>query len=240
MNARNDRIRNLGVAGILALAAIVLTTLALPHHASRAEAASAQTTAVVVATKDLAVGTSVSSAIASHALQVKKVALAAVAPDAVTALASAANQVVVQPVFAGEQLTARRLGESSAAGLRSVLAGNQRVIEISGTPQQLLAGTLRDGDHIDIVASVKLGQNGAAAAGVVLRNIVVVNAPTTSSATPTTMQTAAATLAVTDSQVQRLFYVLQNGDWSFVLRPAAHVAATVRPPVTADTVFGAR
>lgn len=239
MNARNDRIRNLAVAGVLALAAVVLTTLALPRRGSKAEAASSQTTAVVVATKDLAVGTSVSSAIGSRALQVRNVPVSAVAPDAVTALASAANQVVVQPVYAGEQLTARRLGESSAAGLRSVLAGNQRVIEIAGTPQQLLSGTLRDGDHVDVVASVKVGQQGAAAAGVVLRNIVVVNAPTTSSAA-TGIQTASATVALTDAQVQRLFYVLQNGDWSFVLRPAARVAATPRPPVTANSVFGAR
>ena len=34
-------------------------------------------------------------------------------------------------------------------------------------------------------------------------------------------------LAVTDSQVQRLFYVMKNADWTFELRPA--IGATNGP-----------
>jgi Flp pilus assembly protein CpaB len=54
---------------------------------------------------------------------------------------------------------------------------------------------------------------------IVLRDLTVLQTPTTSS-TPTTAQPAAVMLAVTDTQVQRLFYVLKNGDWTLALRPA--------------------
>lgn len=240
MSARHDRIRNLGAAGVLAVVAALLAMLAMPRHSGKAEAASRQQRALV-ATRDLPVGTDVAAALASHAIAWKPVAAGSLATDAVGSGLAGSGQVVVQPIYAGEQITRHRLGETGAAGLRSVLTGAERILQVPGDANQLLAGTLRDGDHVDVVASIKRGATQTPYAGVVLRNLVVLHAP---GAPPTAVTGVApalsATVELTERQVQQLFFVLKNGDWSFVLRPAAHASGAGLGPDSADSVLEGR
>ena len=60
------------------------------------------------------------------------------------------------------------------------------------------------------------------ASRVVLRNLLVLRAPNgggpTSKISPNDTSFSAV-LQVTDSQAQKLFFVMQNGDWSLQLRP---------------------
>ena len=86
----------------------------------------------------------------------------------------------------------------------------------------MLAGTLHDGDHVDVVASLKMPDNQRPYGRTVLRNIVVVHAPAGPSATSS--GSVSTTLRLSDEQAQTLFFVTKNGDWSLVLRPAVHSA----------------
>jgi len=54
----------------------------------------------------------------------------------------------------------------------------------------------------------------------VLRNLLVVRAPSLDRG----RAAAAAAVALSDAQAQRLFFVIRNGDWSFSLRPPARAA----------------
>jgi pilus assembly protein CpaB len=195
---------------------------------------------VLVAGRDIPVGTPGAKLLQSHLVLVKKLDASAIAPDAVRSAQQLVGVVTAQPVYAGEQLTVKRFavsaGNPSLAGLR----GRARAITLSADPAQLLAGTLRDGDHVDVVAS------GTYPAGsqqkvsrIVLRGLLVLHAPTDSgSSMPSASSTTNATLALTDAQAQKLFYVVKNADWSLILRPAVRASDSSTAGDTAATVLG--
>jgi Flp pilus assembly protein CpaB len=226
MTHTSSRTRNLGIAGGLAALAAILTLLYVSHGSGdRAQAAASSTDSVLVATADLPVGTSLSNALAGHTVVSKKLPVAAIEPGTLASATGLGNDVVVQPIFKGEQVSQRRLGPSSAAGVRSVVAGKMRVLQVPGDGNQLLAGTLQDGDHVDVVASLKKGEQQTPYTKTVLTNVLVLQAPEAESSSSVGSSALSATVAVTDGQAQSLFYVLENGNWTFVLRPAKGSAA---------------
>lgn len=233
-----SRSRNLLVASALAALAAVLTMVYVGHGKSgTAHAASDTTVPVLVATRDIPVGTAVSKALADGSIRVRRIPPDARGADSLASAASIGGEVVIQPVYAGDQLSARRLGQSGAAGIRSVLAGAMRVMQVPGDANQLLAGTLQDGDHVDVFASVMRGKEQRPAAGIVLRDVLVLRAPAETASLPGSSAGYAATVAVTDAQASRLFYVLKNGNWTFVLRPASDAKPSSVPPVGSDGVL---
>ncbi len=62
---------------------------------------------------------------------------------------------LTQPVYKGEQLTLNRFALPKEQGIRAELKGNQRALQVPGTADQVLAGTLVVGDRVDVVASLK-------------------------------------------------------------------------------------
>lgn len=218
---RMHTIRTFALPGALAALAAVLT-LAYAAHGGPQQAAAAGTASVYVATHDIAAGTA--GVDAMHALKLVHLPAAAVAPDAVTTLATLGGRIAVEPIYRGEQATLRRFAGLSDQGLVSQLSGRQRAIQIAGDANQLLAGTLRDGDRVDVVASLKTPDKQVPYGRTVLRNILVLHAPPAPSGSPVSggQQAFAATLRLSDTQAQTLFFVTKNGDWALVLRPAVH------------------
>ena len=98
-----------------------------------------------------------------------------------------------------------------------------RAFQVPGDQHQLLAGTLRKGDRVDLVASIKVDPNGDQyKTRVVLRDIEVLKAAPATTTGPKVTQSAASNsvlLAVTDTQVPKLLHVLEHGKWSLELRP---------------------
>src|SRR5205814_9018403 len=64
-----------------------------------------------------------------------------------------------QPLYTWEQVTLRRFSDLHAEGIIGQLKGTMRAIQLPGDPNQLLAGTLRAGDHVDVVANLSLNAN---------------------------------------------------------------------------------
>jgi Flp pilus assembly protein CpaB len=244
MTTLTQRTRNLGLAAGLAVVAALLTTL----YVSRAEGGTkvgtpaAHLASVLVATKDLPIGTSLSGALSSGAIRVTQVPADSVAPDAAVSATGLRGQVVVQPIYAGEQVTGRRFGTTGQQGMRAVLHGALRAITIPGDTRQLLAGVLAAGDHVDLVVNDKV--NGQAPkTRVALRNLIVLAPPGgegTVSTPSSSDGSTQATLQLTDRQVQVLWWVVKNGDWSLVLRPTAKAAVTAKAPTTESDVLEGR
>lgn len=215
------RIRTFVLPGILAALAAALT-LAYAARGGPQQASAAEGAAVWVATQDISAGTA--GADAEHALKLVRVPESAVVPDAVHSPAQLAGRIVVQPIYRGEQATLRRFAGLRQQGLVADLSGRLRAIQIAGDANQVLAGTLHDGDHVDVVASLKSSDGQHPYGRTVLRNVLVLSAPPAPSATQIGSSTASypATLRLTDSEAQTLFFVTRNGDWSLMLRPAVH------------------
>ena len=82
-------------------------------------------------------------------------------------------------IYKGQQITLRQFAPESQGGIFAKFSGNERVVMVPGEPDQLLAGTLSDGDRVDVVATTKyhVDDLARAASRVVLRNLLVLKAP---------------------------------------------------------------
>jgi Flp pilus assembly protein CpaB len=229
------RIRNILIAVGLALVAMLLTLFYITNY-KRSVQHSTSGVAVYVAARDLTAGTPGSDMIKQHDLRVETVQQRDVVPGAISSPQQVSGLLLAAPVYAGEQVTLRRFSNVAAQGIRSQLKGTLRAVQVAGDPNQLLAGTLVAGDHVDLVANLRLQSNTTSTATrIVLRDLTVLTAPNdpTLGKVSTSSGGDSVILAVTDTQVQRLFFVLKNADWTLELRP---VVGAVDSPERVDTL----
>jgi Flp pilus assembly protein CpaB len=217
------RTRNVAIAVGLALIAMLLTLLYVTsyRHSVQHQQQSVQ---VYVAAHNITPGTTGAQLVHSHALRAESITRSTVVPGAIANPGEVANLVLTQPLYAGEQVTLRRFTDVQSEGIVGQLKGTMRAVELPGDANQVLAGTLKTGDQVDVVANLT-GDNNTSIhlTKIVLRDITVLqtnNASLSSNATSTSGQQDSVILAVTDTQVQRLFYVMKNADWTLELRPA--------------------
>jgi Flp pilus assembly protein CpaB len=232
--------RNFLIAAALGLvaAAIALAYSASSHKSHAATATGTRT--VLVATRDIPIGTSGAKLQGAGWVRVEKVASGDVASGAVTSPVQVATLVAVQPTYRGEQIVARRFGTTQQEGVVSVLHGALRVYELPGDAHQLLAGTLKNGNHVDVVGSVRLPeQNGNHYSKVVVHDLVVLNAPTKPSG-PTVSQddSTSVDLIVSTAQAAELFWLEKNADWSLLLRPGRDAIDGSTTAATAASILG--
>jgi Flp pilus assembly protein CpaB len=186
---------------------------------------------VLVAKKDISEG--MTGAEAAGLLTPLQVPRRSVVPGAISNADQITGLVATQPTLEGEQVTTRRFSPVSENGVRADLKGTLRAMQVHGDANQTLAGTLRDGDHVDVVATFKYPDGCTVCVHitrVVLHNLKVLNAPDVPAAsgklTNGLQNDYAVMLLVTDRQAQRLSFtevVADNdGGWALTLRPVVH------------------
>jgi Flp pilus assembly protein CpaB len=245
------RARNILIAVALAAVAALLTSFYVTSYKRHVQRGEDHVT-VLVAKKDLTEG--MTGAEASGLLTNLQVPRRSVVPGAISSADQLAGLVATQPTLEGEQVTTRRFSPLAEKGVRADLKGNLRAFQVKGDPDQTLAGTLRDGDRVDVVATFKYHKTGASgdtffASRVVLRDLKVLKAPNGppvgSKLTNGLQDSFSVMLAVTDQQAQKLLFVMtQTGGsagngagWSLQLRPVAHAADSPESVTTLDTVL---
>jgi Flp pilus assembly protein CpaB len=214
--------RNLIIAMGLALAAALLVGLYVSDYKRTVEH-SQQHVTVYVAAKDIPAGMSGADAVSKGYVKTEQVLHASVVPGAISSPSQLKPLVASQEVFPGEQISLARFSNVAEKGIRGFLRGNMRAVQVSGDSNQLLVGTLQTGDHVDVVANIKItDQPPRFVDRIVLRNLKVLHAPTAADAAKLSSSPNASAwvmLAVTDTQVQKLFYTMQNEGWTLELRP---------------------
>jgi len=226
------RARNLFAAIGLAVLAALFVGFYVSNYKRTVEH-SQQHVTVFVAARDIPEGTSGADVASKGFLKQEQVLRQSVVPGAISTSKQIGTLVASQAIYAGEQISLTRFSDAAVQGIRGVLRGPMRAVQISGDVNQTLAGTLRVGDRVDIVANVKVGDSASqrSISRIVLRNLRVLKAPTSSDTgshlTTTSTSGSPVLLAVTDTQVQKLFYVVKNDDWTLELRPV--VKATDSP-----------
>jgi len=248
------RARSLILALVLAIVAVLLANGYLTSYKESVERGAAEA-AVFVAARDIPEGTEGGDLVARKLVARRMVPRRGVVPGAIADLAQVRRLVASEPVYAGEQISTRRFRPAAERGLRGALRGNLRAMTVTGEGTQVLGGIVRKGDRVDVVASVKRrgasgdgggSQDGAgasegAAARVILRDLLVLEAPEEDAerGVGAGKKGPEVVLALTDSQVQRLFFAMKNGDWSLVLRPGTEAADSPDSVETAESVLGA-
>ena len=232
------RIRNLVVAIGLALVAMLVTLLYVTNYKRSVQHSNANVQ-VYVAAHDSQAGAAGSDLVKQHDLKVETVQRRDVVPGAISTPDQIDNLVLAAPLFAGEQVTLRRFTDVAAQGIRAQLKGTMRAVQVSGDPNQLLSGTLHAGDHVDLVANLRLASDSAVnATRIVLRDLTVLTGPEDSTvAKVSTGGSTSIIVAVTDTQVQRLFFVLKNADWTLELRPVVDASDSRERIETLDSIL---
>lgn len=215
------RVRNLALPlGLAAAAAILIGIYVISYRNSVTHGAGL--VKVMVATRDIPAGTDGSTIAGGGYLKAQTVPRRSVVPGSITSAAPLTSKVTSAPIYQGEQITLRQFVPIAQGGIFAEFSGNQRVVVVPGDPNQMLAGTVQEGDHVDVVVTAKyhIDDLARATSRVALRNLLVLKAPDESKqasvgGTPTT----ATTLVMTDRQAQTMAWAMKQGSWFFVLRP---------------------
>ena len=230
------RVRNIVIAVVLAALAALMTSYYVTNYKRHVQQGE-EHVQVYVASQDIPAGTA--GADAMHMLKKKVVTKSGVAPGAISKPDEIKSKIASQRIYAGEQVTVNRFASVSQSGIQGSLKGTLRAYEIAGTANQVLAGILKTGDHVDVVANFhyKLASQtqsslSYAATKIVLRNLKVLRAPSapgTASKLGGSFDTKyQVVLAVTDNQSQKLLFATHNSDeaqtggdpgWWLELRP---------------------
>ncbi len=235
------RVRNIVLAFALATLAALLTTFYVSNY-KRSVQQGEENVRVFVASKDIAAGTSGADAVKTGLLEPREVARRSVVPGAISSADQLGDRIAAEDVYAGEQVSLRRFRPVEERGVRAELKGNQRAVQVPGDANQLLAGTLKDGDRVDVLANLKAsrGDLEVNATRVVLRDLLVLRASggeLASEKLGATTEGYAVQLAVTDTQAQKLFFVTKNGDWALQLRPVVDASDSPESVETLKTVL---
>src|SRR5919199_1876347 len=156
------RVRNIGIAVALAAVAALLTSFYVTNYKRHVQRGEDHVT-VLVAKHDIPTGTS--GADAAQAMSTQEVPRRSVAPGAISSPDEIKDKVGSQTTFAGEQVTTRRFSAVRQDSIRAQLHGTLRAYQVAGDQNQLLAGTLRAGDHVDLDVAVNQSRNGREDAG---------------------------------------------------------------------------
>jgi Flp pilus assembly protein CpaB len=246
------RLRNILIAVVLALLAALLTSFYVTNY-ERNLKDDQKPESVFVATKDVPPGTAAEDVLGSF--EQRKIPHGDVVPGALVSKDDVAGQVSTQWIFAEEQVSLRRFSDVAASGPRADLKGNLRAFQIQGDQNQVLAGTLKKGDRVDVVAAFvyKIGEDGNnsyTASRVVIRDLLVIRPP----GTPAVGSKLASGLSdrfpvmlqVTDAQAPKLEFVITTAKsgsasgvvgWNLQLRPPVKAEDSPESIQTLDTML---
>jgi Flp pilus assembly protein CpaB len=223
----NYRVKNIGIAVALAALAAILTSVYVVNYKRNVQHGEGKVP-VLVAAHDIPAGTAGADIIDQKLLREETVPRKAVVAGAISSPDQLAQYVATQDVYEGEQVSTRRFAPPTEQGIRAQIKGTQRAYELAGDSNALLAGTLKAGDHVDVVGdwSVKAQGQGEdrQVTRVILRNLLVVRPPEGtgtggSKVTAPGSSEDSVQLRLTDSQAKKLLWIDVNGKWQLTLRP---------------------
>ena len=175
----NYRVKNIGIAVGLAALAAILTSVYVVNYKRHVQQGEDKVT-VLVAAKDIPAGTSGADIVEQKLLKEQTVPQKAVVAGAIGSPDDLARYVATQDVYEGEQVSTRRFAPPAEQGIRSQIKATQRAYEVAGEAHQLLAGTIKPGDHVDVVGTWVIKREDdkdAPVSRVILRNLLVMRAP---------------------------------------------------------------
>lgn len=209
----NYRAKNIGIAVALAALAAILTSAYVVNYKRHVQNGEGKVT-VLVAARDIPGGTSGADVVDQKMLKEQTVPRKAVVAGAISSPSQLAQYVATQDVFEGEQVSTRRFSPPTEQGIRAQIKGTQRAYQLPGDANQLLAGTIQAGDHVDVVGTWKVTDE-ITVSRVILRNLLVLRAPmgTGGAASVTSSGTGGESvqLRVTDVQSNKLIWIQKNG-----------------------------
>jgi Flp pilus assembly protein CpaB len=230
----NYRVKNIGIAVALAALAAILTSVYVVNYKRHVQNGEDKIP-VYVAAKDIPAGTSGAEVIDQHMLKKVTVPKKAIVAGAISSPDQLSQYIATQDVYQGEQVSTRRFAPPKEQGIRAQIKGTQRAYQVEGDQHQLMAGTLKAGDHVDVVGTWGIKNPGqgsnsedAIVSRVVLRDLLVLTPAEanagSSAVTSSSQQSAFVQLRMTDAEAQKMIWIQKNSEdngagWHLALRP---------------------
>lgn len=224
------RLRNMLIAVALAGIAALLVTYYVSNYKKSVQKENT-TVPVLVAAKDIPLDTLGTDVASKGYLSTQQIARKAVVPGAISSPDQIKSLVATQTVFAGQQVTLRSFGPLVQKGIKGDLTATYRAVQLEGDANQVLAGTIQPGDHVDFEAVVTVHTNGGndtTFSRIAVRNVKVLQTQiaTSSGKIGGGGSDSAVILRLTDAQTQKVGLVYacaREGSscyWTLALRPA--------------------
>jgi Flp pilus assembly protein CpaB len=226
----NYRVKNIGIAVALAALAAILTSVYVVNYKRHVQNGEDKVP-VFVAARDIPAGTSGAEVVDQHMLKKVTVPHKAIVAGAISSPDQLSQYIATQDVYEGEQVSTRRFAPPKEQGIRAQIKGTQRAYQVEGDQHQLMAGTLKAGDHVDVAATWSIksgGSNEIIVSRVVLRNLLVLTPAEAdaggSAVTSSSQQSAFVQLRMNDWQTKKMIWIQKNSEangagWHLALRP---------------------
>lgn len=192
---------------------------------------------VVVATQDVPAGQELDPFIEEGVFVTRAIDSDALVPGVITDLYQLRGQRTAYPIVAEEQIVAARLAGplQAGGGILGIPEGLQAAA-ITLEPQRVVAGAIRQGDHVEVFGTFS-SPNGAGAqtTRVVIEDALVLAVSTPADASVGTSGNGTITLAVTPEQASLLIFAQEQGHVWLTLLPPNQTGVDV-PPASLRTL----
>ncbi|MDX6540421.1 MAG: pilus assembly protein CpaB [Gaiellales bacterium] len=233
----NYSIRNLVIAGGLAILAIVAVLIYTSNVKQSAKQGQARVT-VYVAKVDVPAGTPANDVIARGDLVQKEVVQDDQLPGVLTATGVIKGMVLKQDLFTGQQVAAAAFVPPSEAATTVAIRGVMRAVSVDVNTSNGLVGTLADGDHVDVFA--RIGNGDTRFVKKILTNVTVLKPQIGQKDTTGVNNTAHVLFALSDRDAQKMIWLAGNASDDFWLTQRPKENALNSPPSieTLKTLLG--
>jgi Flp pilus assembly protein CpaB len=206
------------LASGLALLALVFMLIYISQARSSSDENLKKSVAVLIASHDITAGT-LGSSLQTGAFVEKRVPQSVAVPESIKTPGALRGEIVTQDILSGEQVSLRKFGPLQAAGVRVKIHGHDRVVELTGEKEQVLDGTLKTGDHVDMLATWNVPESCGQChvSRIIVRDALVL--ATSAELGAGTSGSAPVQLRLTDAQAERVFWMQRNGEWTLLVRP---------------------
>lgn len=251
------RVRTLLLAIITGLAAACLAYFWLTRQATlKQQAQAAPPVTIMVAAHDIPARTTLTA----EMFQAKAIAAAQVPPDAIQTSDDLVGKIAIAPIASGAPVTQGAVAARSVEmGLAYAMPPSARAVTIALDPISGVAGFLKPGDRVDVLATFDAG-NGQSVTRTVLQNIplLAIGSQVLSNWTPeakapadgggaggaavstvTPQEVPNATVMVSPADAQTLVLASTRGKLQLILRPADDTAPVHIPALNSAVVIGA-
>ena len=201
---------------------------------------------ILVATAPIDIGTTARDAQSAGALEKRTISRASAADGALSDITPIADQVALGPIFVGEQIIEAKFGEPGSSSSLPIPEGKLAVSVQLADPARV-AGFVAPGSDVAIFLTIEGGSAGEEITRVLLPKVQVIatGASTVVSTTTTTegetqteeLPKALLTLAVSQSEAQKVVYGSQHGQMYFGLLTEDSEVDKSDTGVTAENLF---
>ncbi|KYZ76681.1 hypothetical protein AXX12_09690 [Anaerosporomusa subterranea] len=234
-----------GMMGIALALSLATSGLVYNYLQGVSEPTTKETVSVIVAKVDIPSKTKVTA----EMIQIQNVPAEYMQPGAVRDGKQVIGVLAREHIIAGEQITSRRLlAEGKAAGLPGIIPPGKRAVTVAVSEVSGVAGLIKPGDHVDVMATFDPGTAGDFIGDILLQNVPVLAVNRDLEATANDpnakdkkepIKTSTVTLAIDAPLVHHVAVADDRGKLRLALRPFIGEAGfTLTSPVTVRELMG--